>query len=159
MRGRPKKPSAQRKAEGNRGHRPINDANEPTPKGAARCPSSLSKDAVKVWKRLAPQLKDMGVLTLVDTDVLGRYCEVWVQWRAATDAIVEDGMTLDGRQRAVVKIAREAGAELTRLETVLGMSPSARASLTVAPKRKTDEPSIEVFAASKPKIVKGSVAG
>jgi len=98
----------------------------------------------------------MGVLTAIDTDVLGRYCEVWVQWREATDAIVGDGLTLDGRQRAVVKIARETGAEMTRLETLLGMSPSARASLSVAPKRDTAEPSIEDFANQKPKLVKGS---
>ena len=98
----------------------------------------------------------MGVLTVVDTDVLARYSEVWVQWRDATDAIVENGLTLDGRSRAVVKIARDAGAEMTRLETLLGMSPSARASLSVASKDKGDEMSIEDFANQKPKLVKGS---
>lgn len=152
----PRKPSELRRAEGNRGHRPI-PKDEPSPKGAAVCPKSLSKDAKSVWKRLAPQLKEMGVLTAIDTDVLGRYCEVWVQWREATDAIVGQGMTLDGRSRAVVKIARDAGAEMTRLETLLGMSPSSRASLSVAPKRDSkEEPSIEEFAAKKPKFVKGS---
>lgn len=158
MRGRPKKPSAVRESEGNRGHRPI-PKDEPKPKGKAVCPSSLKAEAKKVWKRLAPQLDEMGVLVRLDTDVLGRYCEVWVQWRDATDAIVADGLVLDGRPRAVVKIAREAGAEMTRLETLLGMSPSARAGLSVAPKRASKEPSLEDFAASKPKIVKGSVAG
>lgn len=153
---RPRKPSAVRKAEGNPGHRPINDENEPKPKGNVVCPGTLSEGAREVWKRLAPQLKSMGVLTRIDTDVLGRYCEVWCQWREATDAIVGDGMTLDGRSRAVVKIARDAGAEMTRLETLLGMNPSARASLSVIPKREKDEPSIEEFAASKPTFVKGS---
>ena len=154
-RGPPKKPSAIRRAEGNPGHRPL-PKDEPQPKGDDRCPASLSKGAVEVWKRLAPQLKEMGVLTRIDTDVLGRYCEVWVQWRKATDAIVKNGLTFGERAAAVIKIAREAGAEMGRLEMLFGMSASARASLVVAPKADSEEMDIEIFAASKPKIVKGS---
>lgn len=156
LRGPNKKPTALKRAQGTPRHKLNKNEPEP-PNGDAVCPRSLSKDAKPVWKRLAPQLMAMGVLAIIDTDVLARYCEVWVQWRKATDAIASEGMTLDGRQRAVVKIAREAGAEMTRLETCLGMSPSARASLSVAPKKSgKDEESLEDFIASKPRIVKGS---
>ena len=154
-RGPPKQPSAIQKSRGNPSRRPLL-RDEPQPQGEAICPDSLSEGARKVWARLAPQLKGMGVLTQIDTDTLGRYCEVWVQWRKATDEIVEKGTTVDDRQRAVVKVVREAGAEMTRLEMVFGMNPSSRASLSVTPNRDKEEPSIADFVNQKPKLVKGS---
>ena len=62
-RGRTPKPTALKELEGNPGHRPLNDK-EPRPKSKAlACPSNLSKEAKKEWRRLCKEMEQEGVLT------------------------------------------------------------------------------------------------
>ena len=65
-RGRKPKPTAMKELEGNPGKHPLN-ASEPKPKKKApACPKWLEPEAKKEWKRLAPSLEAMGVLTQAD---------------------------------------------------------------------------------------------
>ena len=66
MAGRKPKPTALKILEGKPGKRPLNK-NEPNPpKGNIKCPTWLLPEAKKEWKRLAPSLEAMGVLTMAD---------------------------------------------------------------------------------------------
>ena len=63
-RGRKPKPTALKVLEGNPGKRPLNDREPVPPKGTLKCPAWLLPEAKKEWKRLAPALEAMGVLTM-----------------------------------------------------------------------------------------------
>ena len=75
------------------GKRKLN-TEEPQPPvtPAPRAPSWLSKEAKKEWRRLAPVLGAIGVLTTTDADALAGYCEAWATWKDATQKIREFGM-------------------------------------------------------------------
>ena len=66
VRGRKPKPTALKQQEGNPGKRPLNEREPTPPKGTIRCPNWLEAEAKKEWKRLAPSLEAMGVLTTAD---------------------------------------------------------------------------------------------
>lgn len=101
----------------NPGKRAIN-RHEPKPRGKAECPQWLSSAARKVWRRRAPELNRLGVLTSVDTEVFAEYCaaaaklaalEVEIQrlearqaaaYRAAEIVLTVYGMVLTGRLTA-----------------------------------------------------------
>jgi len=76
-RGRKPKPTALKVLEGNPGKRPLNE-NEPVPpKGSIKCPTWLLPEAKKEWKRLAPPLEAMGVLTIADISAFEGYCQAY----------------------------------------------------------------------------------
>ena len=64
--GRKPKPTAMKLLEGNPGKRPLNVHEPIPPKGTVKCPAWLLPEAKKEWKRLAPALEAMGVLTMAD---------------------------------------------------------------------------------------------
>ena len=81
--GRKAKPAALKEAQGNPGKRPIaaeppaDDAQEAPRLGA---PPQLSKDARKVWDRVAPELSRLKFLRDTDREPFARYCEWLVKW-------------------------------------------------------------------------------
>ena len=114
-------PSALKIATGNAGKRPIRD-DEPKPEvGAPKCPTWLASDAKSIWRQLAPRLVRAGVLTKLDGNALGRYCDVLCRWLAARDDEDE-------------KLYQKLGVMLLRLEQEFGMTPSARTRLRVEPR-------------------------
>lgn len=50
-------------------------------------PSYLGKYAKKLWKQLAPELYDAGILTVVDLPALEMCCDAYGQFRELRDAI------------------------------------------------------------------------
>ena len=90
-RGRKPKPTALKLLEGNPGKRPINE-NEPIPpKGTVKCPTWLEPEAKKEWKRLAPSLEAMGVLTQADLTAFAGYCQAYARWKEAEEFISQHG--------------------------------------------------------------------
>ena len=90
-RGRKPKPTALKILEGNPGKRPINE-NEPIPpKGTVKCPTWLEPEAKKEWKRLAPSLEAMGVLTQADLTAFAGYCQAYARWKEAEEFISQHG--------------------------------------------------------------------
>ena len=74
-RGRKPLPTAIKLLEGDRGkgRRPINK-NEPTPSQEnVKCPAWLMPEAKKEWKRLAPALMAMGILTDHDLEAFAGF--------------------------------------------------------------------------------------
>ena len=83
-----------------------------------RCPAWLSKEARAIWKKKVPGLAALGVLALVDGGALARLCDLTAEYQAAIEPLLK------------LKLA----AEIRHLETLFGLSPSARASLKPAKK-------------------------
>ena len=136
-RGRKAKPTAVKRLEGNRGRRPLNDR-EPKPLAPASLapPDWLGPVALEYWRRLAPQLQAIGLLTALDVDLLATLCDAWQKKHDARTQLDADGAyhwTESGFPVAHPALAQEHKAtELIRkLNSELGLTPSARAGLVV----------------------------
>ena len=92
-RGRKPLPTALKILEGDRGkgRRPLNENEPRPPKGVIKCPSWLVPEAKKEWKRLAPSLEAMGLLTIWDIDSFSAYCQAYARWREAEEFITQHG--------------------------------------------------------------------
>jgi len=79
-------------------------------------------EAVERWNEVAPQLKNLGVVTLVDSATLIRYCRYWGLWCRQSNR--EDGerdeQLFDRYQNALIKLEKE-----------LGLTPASRSSIRV----------------------------
>lgn len=152
-RGPAPKPTALKLLQGNPGKRAINK-NEPQPKDAIpRCPAWLDEEAKVAWKRIVPQLRDMGVLTLIDADALTNYCDTWSRWKKAVLFLQKNGDVYtikgdDGKLKYVqqlpqVAIARNLLAVLNRYQQEFGLTPAARCRLTIT--EQDDSPGLMEF--------------
>jgi len=75
MTGRPK-PTALRLIDGNPSKRPLPN-NEPAPRGKIpSMPRGLDREAANTWRRLAPRLHRLGLLTEIDGDALAILCQI-----------------------------------------------------------------------------------
>lgn len=74
---RPPKPTALKRAEGNRGKRPLGDKREPEPEILTDLapPNWLSEAGKAVWERQAPRLAKIKLLTSADVDVFAIFCQ------------------------------------------------------------------------------------
>ncbi len=106
-----------------------------------RCPSWLDEEAKLAWRQVVPQLDTMRVLARIDGNALARYCQLWSRWKKAELFVQKHGDTYplkdeSGRIKCLmqfpqVAIAHKLAGQLTRLEQEFGMTPSARARITV----------------------------
>jgi P27 family predicted phage terminase small subunit len=128
---------------GNPAHRPIK--REPEPIALARVPDPpdyLDDDAAGEWRRVAPELHRLGLLTLVDTQSLATYCQAYGRWLAAERgiaAMAENDHKLSGLvarnekgnliPNPLVIVSREAARDMVKFAVQLGMTPLARMKL------------------------------
>ena len=146
-RGRKPKPTALKILEGNPGKRPLNE-NEPIPpKGTVKCPTWLEPEAKKEWKRLAPSLEAMGVLTQADLTAFAGYCQAYARWKEAEEFITQHGSivkTPSGYWQTVpqVSIAQTYLKIMNKLAEQFGLTPSSRSRIIASdgsPVDATDE--------------------
>jgi len=115
---------------------------EPVPlPGIPICPAWLNADAKQAWDVLIPQLTSMRILSLIDTNALARYCQLWSRWIKAEQFLQKYGDTYplkgeDGTVKCImpfpqVAIAQKLSLALTKLEQEFGMTPSARSRIQV----------------------------
>ena len=135
-RGRKPLPTALKKLEGDRGkgRRPINENEPKPPMGAIKCPSWLMPEAKKEWKRLAPSLEAMGLLTIWDIDSFSAYCQAYARWREAEEFITQHGSifkTPSGYVQQVpqVSIAQQNLKIMQSFCSEFGLTPASRARL------------------------------
>lgn len=149
-RGPRPQPTGLRLLRGNPGKRPLN-SREPTPEpGAPACPSWISEEAKRVWRRTVKQLDAMGVITKVDRDALTSYCVTFARWREMEEFIKESGVmyALRDEKGAVrcmqqypqVSIARQLLLLVRAYQQEFGMTPSSRSGIVSnAPRIEDDE--------------------
>jgi P27 family predicted phage terminase small subunit len=135
-RGPAPKPTHLKLLEGNPGKRPLNQ-NEPKPKPIApKPPSWLDKEAKKEWKRVAPELERLGLLTVVDGAALAAYCQAYSRWVEAEKFLSKHGTvfkTPNGyiQQLPQVSIAQKYLQIVKSFCQEFGLTPSARSRMTL----------------------------
>ena len=134
-RGRKPKPTALKLLEGNPGKRPINEHEPIPPKGTVKCPTWLEPEAKKEWKRLAPSLEAMGVLTQADLTAFAGYCQAYARWKEAEEFISKHGAivkTPSGSWQQVpqVAIAQKYLSIMKSYCQEFGLSPSSRSGIS-----------------------------
>ena len=139
-------PTHLRLLRGNPGKRPIKPEPEPAvPEKLPEPPAFLSEDAVNEWWRVAPELHALDLLTVLDHMPLAAYCEAYGLWAMAEREIAQmaagdpesKGLTIRGSagnpiQNPLLKIARNAAADMVRFAGEFGMTPVARSHLSAA---------------------------
>lgn len=143
MSGQPRKPSAWRRAEGNRGKRAWNHKEPQPPKDLPDCPAHLSLEARKEWFRLVDVLHDMGVITVVDRAVLAAYCQAYGRWVDAEVKLKETPLLIKTpsgyiQQSPWLSIANRQMELMGRYMAEIGLTPAARSRLVVS--GKTESP-------------------
>jgi len=142
--GRPRKPTARKVLEGT--FRKDRAHAEPQPAIADEVPAPparLGPEPAAIWRRVAPQLHAMHLLTALDEDTLARYCLAEAEIDLARAELVKGGRIIQtprGPQRSPWQVTLEhAMAEARQLAALLGLSPSARGRLDVEPRTSTPE--------------------
>ena len=133
-RGRKPKPTALKALEGNPGKRPLNEREPVPPQGTIRCPSWLEAEAKKEWKRLAPALEAMGILTTVDISAFAGYCQAFARWKEAEEFISQHGsifQTPSGYVQQVpqVSIAQQNLKIMQSFCSEFGLTPATRSRI------------------------------
>lgn len=165
MRGRKPQPSAMKICRGNPGKRPLNP-DEPQPEvGDVEPPDWLSAKARDIWNLRAPELMALGVLTGIDADTFGAYCQTCVDYLEAVDnvkrhgsvvrvnAVVGKGGKLYGGTAAPspwVRIREKSLARMQSLGAEFGLSASSRSRVHVTGKAK--KTTVQRFQDSAPKL-------
>jgi len=141
--GRKPKPTALKMLEGNPGKRPLNEREPVPPKGSIKCPEWLLPEAKKEWKRLAPSLEAMGVLTVLDLAAFEGYCQAYARWKEAEAFIAQHGSifkTPSGYVQQVpqVSIAQQSLKIVQSFCSEFGLTPATRARIIAAGGGKDD---------------------
>ena len=139
MAGRPRKPTALKRWQGT--YRADRESeNEPQPVGEVEPPESLTAAARAEWDRLAPALEAVGLLTVADVAVFSVYVQAWADYNKISDQL--NGMASwtweseKGYRQVVPEISmrKEARTRIKEAGAKLGLDPSSRSGLNVAPK-------------------------
>jgi P27 family predicted phage terminase small subunit len=126
---------------GNPGKRPIRPEPQPLAfEAPPEPPGYLLPEAAAEWRRLAPELLRLGLLTPVDIATFAACCEATGRWVQAVRLLAESGgaLTVRGyRGRMVtnplVRMIGDAAADVLRCATEFGMTPSSRARVGAGP--------------------------
>lgn len=139
--GRKPKPPALKILEGNPGKRPINTA-APVPRKdlKAKAPVWLESEAKREWRRVAPELERLGLLSHLDQQALAQYCQAYARWRAAEEVLSREGLTYEYTNKAgavnilarpEVGISNAAQKIMRAICVEFGMTPSSRGRLVL----------------------------
>lgn len=134
--GRPRKPDNVKKLQGT--YRPDRSSqSQPVFTGTPKCPPWLGERAQIEWKRVAPQLMKLGMLTAVDMAVFAAYCQAFGDY---VDLTVEIGnlealtfKTPKGFMQSVpqVKQRQEAYKQMKECAVHFGFTPASRSTIRI----------------------------
>lgn len=167
-RGPAKKPAELEELHGNPGHRPTTKKIQfEKPKETPKPPGFLDSVAKKEWKRLAPKVYSLGILTDADVATFAAYCESYSQWVGAVKAIqthkpdkkLPASLTFEtdkGYQQQIpeIGIANNAKKQMLAFAREFGLTPSSRLDNVTVTNSEDKETSIMDFIQKKPKIEK-----
>jgi P27 family predicted phage terminase small subunit len=124
------------------------------PKPGAPCPAWLSDGAKPHWRRLAPMLLRLGLLTEADQSALACLCEALYDLEWANREIAKEGRTQMGSTGTTVAhpavlIARQAREHVRKFGAEFGLTPATR-SRAATFGRETDPEGDDVFLGPRP---------
>ena len=98
--------------------------------GTPFCPAWLDIMAKREWRRIAPVLKKLGLLTVIDRTALAGYCQSYARWRNAEMLITKHNMYYKKKDTIkTMPFVREAQKYLEICKAMcveFGMTPSSR---------------------------------
>lgn len=136
------KPTALKEAQGNPGHRKLNKS-EPKPPEmpalmATTAPAHLTDVGKRKWLELAQLLGSQRILTVMDAELLTRYCELHQEYMLCLNEINSKapagGLVLTGEKggkyaNPAWNIAQSIRAMMIKILGEFGMTPSSRSRL------------------------------
>jgi P27 family predicted phage terminase small subunit len=126
---------------GNPGKRAIRQELAPAiPEFPPDPPEWLTGAAADEWRRIAPELHRLGLLTVLDVMPFAAYCTSLALWREAERLLTStDGSLADSPRARLVRIARGAMADAMKFGAMFGIGPPWRVRLTsTRPRSKFD---------------------
>lgn len=148
QRGPQKNPTQLEVLRGNPGRRELNQ-NEPKfeiEDEVPKPPPYLSTYAKKEWKRLAPIVYKIGLLTKADYSAFAAYCQNYHRWIEA-EKIIRANKTLtfkdeNGNSKAIpeIKIANEAMQNMLKFAKEFGLTPASRTSVSAEKSVESENP-------------------
>ena len=153
--GRPRKPTAMHRLNGNPGKRALpKEGEEPAPANAkkgAPPPYWLDNYAKTAWKHLQPMLVDMRVYTEADRYALELLVQAYAEYRRACDAIRIQGPTIWVETKAggymmpdpAIRERNDAWRRCMGALSHFGLTPASRARIQVLPKEEEGDPFAE----------------
>jgi P27 family predicted phage terminase small subunit len=153
MSGRPRKTNAQKRLAGNPGKRQIKEQVKPAD-DMPDCPAHLDEDAQREWRRLAPELHKLGLLTQVDRTAFAAYCQAWSTWSFACKMISTGGAVLKSDKGNLYlspwqMVSSQALEQVNKFGAQFGLTPGSRRKLDVKPPEAEDP--FDTFMKSKAK--------
>lgn len=99
------------------------------------CPRFLSKEGRREWRRLAPELYVLGLLSEIDRAALALLCEAWATWVEAETHLQKEGrmqITKNNYQQPSpwLSVARHAAEQIRIMSNEFGMTPASRSKVT-----------------------------
>jgi len=139
--GRPRTPTALKKLKGTlKASRERGRHEWMPPAGAPPQPDDLAPIEAREWQRLVELLVPVGILTTADGDVLRARCVAYGRALAADADVRRRGITVasaDGVKRNPACLeSRQNWDAVTKLGSMLGLDPAARAKLAAPPPAK-----------------------
>jgi P27 family predicted phage terminase small subunit len=139
--GRRPKPGVIRDLEGNRGHRLI--PTQPQGVGEPVCNPALQPDEQRFWWAIVDSLP-AGLLSRADEQAIERMAVAWARFWDVRQKIQQLGMIVKGPNGPVrnplLIIERDAREEMHRAGETLGLSPVARARITMSDNTLNEDP-------------------
>ena len=138
------KPTAIKIFEGNPGKRPLNKK-EPKPEQISpKCPEHIDRRAKREWRRLAPVLEGLGLLTEVDGTAFAIYCQSYSTWVESVEKVKKTGMIVKAPsgypiQNPYLAIANKAVDQMKAFLAEFGMMPSSRSRISVSIEDEVDD--------------------
>ena len=110
-------------------------------------PRDLAAEAKAEWRRVVPELEEIGLLATIDRAVLIRYCTAWADWLELQKLLQQSGKVLKGARGHIVRnplwfMKNDAEQTVSDLGKQLGLTPVARLRAGVVherPAEKDDE--------------------
>ena len=162
--GRPPKPTALKRLEGNPGKRPLNDQEPRFAELPTKTPPKwLDTIARREWRRVYDELVRNGLLTKCDSAALEAYCDAYsTMVRAGTVLNVKDFIfkTNTGyiAQLPHVNIKNQAASLVRQFCQEFGMTPSSRSRLKIGQESdEAEDPMEAILAGRQPdlKVING----
>lgn len=135
-RGVKAKSLAEKQLSGNPGKRQLHNPIQP-PSDRPVMPAWLDDEAKLKWRKLAPHLASLGLLTSVDGDNLAAYCQAYSEFKHACETLQKEGRYIHNARTGNVKahpaidLQRSAWAAMRQFSVLFGLSPVDRNGLSV----------------------------
>jgi P27 family predicted phage terminase small subunit len=135
MSGPPPKPYLIKKAEGNPGKQRLTPGPE-FRAGRPKCPVWVKGEARKLWKKLAPELEEQGLLALVNGSALEGLCRAYAKAVECEKVLIEQGLTYESKNgyicpRPEVLIAQKEWQLVRSFCGEFGLTPSSNGKIVV----------------------------